>query len=141
VLEILGRYPVGRGTTLILLKMDRRILLLSQCGGGKLGRGAGMTTLSEVSDPEDVASILLKTRDEEQSTLAQRFQSMLKGEEDSAAAFLGAPAASRSTAAITGPDSFELAQARAKSKPASAIRTRLDSMRTPPRSTAGAKTR
>src|SRR5262249_34396680 len=35
LLEVLGRYPVGRGATLVLLKLDRRILLLCQGGGGK----------------------------------------------------------------------------------------------------------
>jgi flagellar biogenesis protein FliO len=139
VLEVLGRYPVGRGTTLVLLKMDRRILLLSQGGGGKLGGGAGMTMLSEITDPEEVASILLKTRDDEEATLAQRFQSMLKGEENSAAELLEPAAPSRSATAITGPDSFALTQARAKAKPAAAIRTRLDSLRTPARAAAGAK--
>ena len=34
ILEVLGRYPVGRGVTLILLKLDSRILLLSQSAGG-----------------------------------------------------------------------------------------------------------
>jgi flagellar biogenesis protein FliO len=132
LLEVLGRYPVGRGSTLVLLKMDRRILLLCQGGGGKLGGGAGMTTLSEITDPEEVASILLKTRDEEGDSLAQRFQSMLKGHEKSAAEFLEPPAPARSAAAITGPDSFELTQARAQPKPTAAIRTRLGSMRTRP---------
>jgi flagellar biogenesis protein FliO len=40
VLEVLGRYPVARGSTLVLLKLDRRVLLLAQSRGGKLG-GAG----------------------------------------------------------------------------------------------------
>jgi flagellar biogenesis protein FliO len=141
LLEVLGRYPISRGTTLVLLKMDRRILLLCQSGGGKIAGGAGMTTLCEVTDPEDVASILLKTRDEEENTLAQKFQAFLKGEEKSAAEALDVPAAPaiRSPqAALTGPDSFELSQARA-AKPAAAIRTRLNSLRqTAP---AGARTR
>jgi hypothetical protein len=64
ILEVLGRYPVGRGCTLVLLKLDRRILLVSQSSGGKLS-GVTMTTLAEVTDIEDVASILLKTRDAE----------------------------------------------------------------------------
>jgi flagellar biogenesis protein FliO len=139
LMEILGRYPVGRGATLVLLKVDRRILLLCQ-GGGKLG-GAGMTTLSEITDPEEVASILLKTRDEEGDSMARRFQSVLRGEEQTAAEVLDAPPATRSAAAITGPDSFELSQARAKSKPVAAIRTRLDSLRTSKRPVQGAAAR
>lgn len=77
VLEALGRFPVSRGTTLLLLKLDRRVLLVSHC----TGRGGGsMSTLAEVSDPEEVASILLKTRDEEGASLAQRFQGVLARE-------------------------------------------------------------
>jgi flagellar biogenesis protein FliO len=139
LMEILGRYPVGRGATLVLLKMDRRILLLCQ-GGGKLG-GAGMTTLSEITDPEEVASILLKTRDEEGDSMARRFQSVLRGEEQTAAEVLDPPAPPRSAAAITGPDSFELTQARAKHKPTASIRTRLDSLRTSSRPAQGAVAR
>lgn len=139
LMEVLGRYPVGRGATLVLLKMDRRILLLCQ-GGGKLG-GSGMTTLSEITDPEEVASILLKTRDEEGDSMARRFQSVLRGEEQTAAEVLDPPAPTRSAAALTGPDSFELTQARAKHKPTASIRTRLDSLRTPPRPAQGAAAR
>jgi hypothetical protein len=143
LLEVLGRYPISRGTTLVLLKMDRRILLLCQSGGGKIAGGAGMTTLCEVTDPEDVASILLKTRDEEESNLAQKFQAFLKGEEKSAAEVLDTPASPpfRSPqAALTGPDSFELTQARAK-KPAAALRTRLTSLRQTAAPSAGARAR
>ncbi len=131
LLEVLGRYPVARGTTLVLLKLDRRVMLLCQSGGGKLGGGAGMSTLCEITDPEEVASILLKTRDEEGDTLAQRFQAMLRGEESSAAEVLeppAEPAPRTAQRAITGPDSFQLTQARAK-KPADAIKARLGTLR------------
>jgi flagellar biogenesis protein FliO len=143
VLEVLGRYPVSRGTTLVLLKMDRRILLLCQSGGGKLGGGAGMTTLCEVTQPEDVASILLKARDEEESNLAQKFQAFLKGEEKSTADVLEPPTdtARSAQAAFTGPDSFELSQVRAKKQPAAALRTRLSSLRQAPAPAAGARAR
>lgn len=77
VLEVLGRYPVARGATLVLLKLDRRVLLLSQSAGGRLGAGAGFSTLCEVTDPEEVASILVKTRDAEGESMAHRFRSML----------------------------------------------------------------
>ena len=76
ILEVLGRYPVGRGCTLVLLKLDRRILLVSQSSGGKLG-GVTMTTLCEVDEAEDVASILLKSRDAETEQSMQRFEHML----------------------------------------------------------------
>lgn len=70
VLEVLGRYPVARGQTLVLLRMDRRILLLSQSS-------AGCSTLAEVTDADEVASLLLKTRDEEGATNATRFNELL----------------------------------------------------------------
>ena len=77
VMEILGRYPIGRGATLVLLKLDRRVLLLSQSVGGKLGLTSGVTTLCEVTDPDEIASILLKARDAEGDSLAERFRGLL----------------------------------------------------------------
>ncbi len=71
VLSVLGRYPVGKGATLVLLQLDNRVLLLSQSG-------AGFSTLCEMTDPSDVASIVRKTADDEGSSLAKRFSSMLR---------------------------------------------------------------
>ena len=51
VVEILARYPVARGQQLILLKLARRVLLIHRSG-------STMTTLSEVSDPDEVAALL-----------------------------------------------------------------------------------
>ena len=79
VLEVLGRYPVGRGHMLVLLKLDQRVLLLSQSSGGRLGAGAGFRTLCEITDPEEVASVLVKTRDDAGESMASRFRSMLAG--------------------------------------------------------------
>lgn len=77
VLEVLGRFPAGRGTTLVLLKLDRRVLLVCQTHG----RGnAGMSTLCEVTDPDEVASLLLRTRDEAGETIATRFREHLARE-------------------------------------------------------------
>jgi len=50
VVEVLARYPVARGQQLVLLKMGGRIVLLHQTK-------AGMTTLSEVTDPDEVAAL------------------------------------------------------------------------------------
>lgn len=71
VLEVLGRYPVARGQSLVLLKMDRRILLLGQTS-------AGFSTLSEIENPEEVASLLVKTRDDEGASMAARFNELLR---------------------------------------------------------------
>jgi flagellar biogenesis protein FliO len=51
VVEILARYPVARGQQLILLKLARRVLLIHQ-------NGTAMTTLSEMSDADEVAALL-----------------------------------------------------------------------------------
>ena len=75
LIEILARYPVGRQSTLIVLKIDRRVLLLNQIAG----RGGGMSVLTEFTDPEEVASILLRTRDETETRAAARFQDILTG--------------------------------------------------------------
>ena len=72
VLEVLGRFPVSRGQTLVLLKLDRRVLLLSQRAG------EGMRTLCEVTEPDEVASLLLKTQGESERREAERFGGMLK---------------------------------------------------------------
>lgn len=101
VLSILGRYPVSRGTTLVLLKADRRVLLLCQTAGKGFTGGCTMQTLTEFTDPEDVASILLKTRDEEEASLAQRFEAMLSKEDEAAARTLNPEAASRRPEART----------------------------------------
>lgn len=79
LLEVLGRYPIGRGQTLVLLRVDNRVLLLAQSGGGLRFRGgsSSLTTLCEMDSPEDVASILLKTRDADQESLAAKFRHML----------------------------------------------------------------
>ncbi len=71
VLEVLGRYPVSRGHTLVLLRMDRRVLLLGQSA-------AGFTTLAQATDPDEVASLLIKTRDDEDASISSRFTSILR---------------------------------------------------------------
>lgn len=77
ILEILGRYPIARGQSLILLKVDRRILLLSQTTP-RIRAGAGtLTTLAEITDPEEVASILIKSQDSEGATNSAKFQALL----------------------------------------------------------------
>ncbi len=74
VVSVLGRFPVSRGITLLLLKVDRRVLVVSQ----EVGRGgASLSLLSEITDAEEVASLLLKTRDREGASLESRFRSAL----------------------------------------------------------------
>lgn len=74
VLEVLGRYPLSRGITLVLLKIDAKVLLVSQTVSRS---GASMQTLCEIDEPDQVASILLKASRSERSSIADRFQSLL----------------------------------------------------------------
>jgi hypothetical protein len=78
VLEVLGRYPVSRGLTLVLLKIDRRVLLLAQTRTGRFGTGVSLRALCEMSDPEEVASVIGRCRDEDGESLAGKFRSMLR---------------------------------------------------------------
>jgi len=71
VAEVLARYPVSKGTKLLLLKINCRVLVVSQTG-------EGLRTLSEIVDPDEVASILIKTRDEEGASEASRFTELLR---------------------------------------------------------------
>lgn len=81
ILEILGRYPVARGQTLLLLKIERRVLLVCQSAGGR-GSTGSVNVLAQIDDPEEVASILLKSRDSQSEALARRFEATLRDFED-----------------------------------------------------------
>jgi len=83
VLSVLGRYPVARGTTLVLFKLDRRVLLVAQTrltGLSRFGSSTTMQTLCEITDPAEVASILTKTGDTTgpTTTIAGRFDADLE---------------------------------------------------------------
>jgi flagellar biogenesis protein FliO len=69
ILEILARYPVGRGQQLILLKLARRIVLLHQSG-------TAMTPLSEMTDPDEVAAFLARMEAGANHREAGRFHKM-----------------------------------------------------------------
>ncbi|NNF44151.1 MAG: flagellar biosynthetic protein FliO [Phycisphaerales bacterium] len=75
ILEILARYPVARGQSLVLLKLDRRVLLLHQTG-------ATMTTLSEMTDANEVGRLLGKLEAGARTRDATRFRSLLQSFED-----------------------------------------------------------
>lgn len=77
VMEILARYPVSRGHTLVLLKVDRRVLVLCHTS-------SGFTTLTEFIEPEEVASILMRVRDDEGESMAARFNDLLQQMGDNA---------------------------------------------------------
>jgi flagellar biogenesis protein FliO len=71
VMEILARYPIARGQHLTLLKLGRRVLLVHQTG-------TAMSTLTEVADPDEVASLLSRIEAGSSGRDADRFRSMLK---------------------------------------------------------------
>ena len=70
-IEILARYPVGRGQSLILLRLARRVLLVHQTS-------SSMATLSEMSDPQEVAALLARLEAGANERDAMRFRSTLR---------------------------------------------------------------
>lgn len=80
IIEVLGRYTISRGMTLVVIKFDRKVLLVSHASSskGKAGRGSTMQTLCELDNPEDVASVLLKARDAAGDSIAKTFQQTLQ---------------------------------------------------------------
>lgn len=80
VIEVLARYPLASRHTLVVLRFDRRVLLCSMTGGSRSG-GPGMAVLCELDEPEDVASVLLKTRDEAGESIARSFERSLRDAE------------------------------------------------------------
>lgn len=82
LVEVLGRYPISSGMTLVVLRFDRKILLLSHAGRSRgkkgIGGAGGMQTLCEVSSAEEVASILAKTRDAAGDSIAASFERSLE---------------------------------------------------------------
>lgn len=92
VLEVLGRYPIGPRQSLLLLKFDRRVLLLSQTA--PRGGPVVTSTLCELNDPEDVASVLVKVRDASGESMNRAFAAAMDHADRHAGALAGqAPAA------------------------------------------------
>lgn len=81
VLEVLGRFPIARGQTLVLLKLDRRVLLVGHCAPTRGGSG-GFQTICELADPEDVASILMKVNEGSGDSLSAKFNELLNQQQD-----------------------------------------------------------
>ena len=80
IIEVLGRYTISRGMTLVVIKFDRKVLLVSHSSStkGKSGRGSTMQTLCELDNPEDVASVLLKARSAAGDSIAKSFEQTLQ---------------------------------------------------------------
>lgn len=71
VLQILAKYPIGRGQNLILLQIARRVVLLHQSGNA-------MTALTEMTDREEVAALLARMESGANQREAARFKSTLE---------------------------------------------------------------
>ncbi|MFG0330945.1 MAG: FliO/MopB family protein [Phycisphaerales bacterium] len=71
VVEVLGRFPFGQRQSLILLKVDRRVLLLCQTS-------AGATTLTEFNEAAEVASLLSRVQDDEKASFNHRLEEILR---------------------------------------------------------------
>jgi flagellar biogenesis protein FliO len=74
VIEVLARYPLpgaGRGQQLIVLKVARRVLLAHQAG-------SNVRTLSEMSDPNEVAALLARLEAGANEKSQQKFRATLE---------------------------------------------------------------
>jgi flagellar biogenesis protein FliO len=70
VVEILARYPIGRGEHIMLLKLVRRVVLLHRAG-------STMTVLTEIADPDEVAMLLARVEAGSSSRHADQFHELL----------------------------------------------------------------
>lgn len=144
ILEVLGRYPLARGLTLVLLKVDRRVLLLSQTRNGRFG-GLALSPICELDSPEDVASILLKVRDADSASLTNKFASVFRSLDREAAekvesvevmTTIAPPENLPRRARTAAPKSVQHGAAKTMTEQSSAetaasIRRRLDALRVP----------
>lgn len=71
VIDVLARYPIARGQSLVLIRLARRVLLIHQAAGT-------MSTLSEVSDPDEVAALIARLEAGSRSRDAVRFRKTLE---------------------------------------------------------------
>ena len=70
VVEILARYPIGRGEQIMLLKLVRRVVLLHRAG-------STMTVLTEITDPDEVALLLARVEAGSSARHADHFHELL----------------------------------------------------------------
>lgn len=95
VLETLARYPVGRGRQLLVLRLGRRIVLTHQSG-------ADMRTITEITDPNEVAGLIASLEAGANRTDADRFRTLLADLENGRQPLEPAPTAPPSPIARTG---------------------------------------
>ena len=71
VLEILARYPMGKQQSVVLMRLGRRVLVVHHAG-------QAMTTLTDVSDPDEVADLLSRMESGSRLKDAARFRKSLE---------------------------------------------------------------
>ena len=74
LIESLARYPFGRNQSLVLLKLNTRILLICQTPQGS-------SLLTEFTDPDDVSSILQCIEDDRGGSFSKQFDHLLNSSE------------------------------------------------------------
>lgn len=71
VVQVLARYPIARGQQVVLLEVGRRILVAHQTA-------QAVTTLSEFSDPAEVADLRARCESGRRGTAAFSFDALLR---------------------------------------------------------------
>lgn len=86
LVELLGRYPLARGSGLVLLRVHNRVLLVSQGSGVS---ASGSCALASFDDPAEVAGILALVREHDARANPRSFVKQLeraeRGDVESAA--------------------------------------------------------
>ncbi len=72
--EVLGRHPVGRGQSVLVARFGARMLLVQQSRDG-------LRTLSEVSDPAEVADLIAQARGGALPVAAERTVDLRRGKD------------------------------------------------------------
>lgn len=80
LVEVLGRYPIAPKLTLVVMRFDTRILLLEHAHGsrGRRSSSGSMRTLTELTSPEDVASVIRKVQSASPDSHAKQFERTLR---------------------------------------------------------------
>lgn len=122
IVEVLGRFTLSRGVTLVLLRVDRRVVLLSQSGGSG---SASVSLLLELDHPDEVASLVAKCNGDTSDAASPRFERALGRADLAASSATRTAAPQRTPSGAPDPSTVQLSQA---------LRARLAAMRaaTPP---------
>lgn len=96
VMEVLARYPVGRGQHVMLLRVGRRVLVVHQAD-------RGMRTLSETTDPDEAAELIARSRETSKDSFAKLLARRRGGDDPFEGAEMVDLTAARPAAAVMRP--------------------------------------